>query len=62
MIKEYDRIRTLVDKGNYSQGTVGVVVSFYSNTNACEVEVWNEQNYPVDVVTYQLNEIEKVEL
>ena len=60
MIKEYDRVKTLIDKGQYPQGTIGVVVSFYDGHSACEVEIWNEQNYPIDVVTYKLNEIEKV--
>ena len=62
MIKEYDRVNTLIDKGKYPQGTIGVVVSFYKDSDACEVEIWNEQNYPIDVVTYKLDEIEKVSL
>lgn len=62
MIKEYDRVKTLIDKEKYLQGTIGVVVSFYKDSDACEVEIWNEQNYPIDVVTYKLDEIEKVSL
>jgi len=62
MINEYDRVKTLIDKEKYPQGTTGVVVSFYKDSDACEVEIWNEQNYPIDVVTYKLDEIEKVSL
>ena len=62
MIKEYDRVKALINKEKYPQGTIGVVVSFYEGSDACEVEIWNEHDYPVDVVTYKLDEIEKVSL
>ena len=32
-------------------GTVGVVVSVYSEGLQCEVEVWDADEYPGDVVT-----------
>lgn len=60
MFYEYDRVRTLVAKDNTPAGTIGVIVSFYSTGPACEVEVWGEDNYPFDVVTYKLSEIELV--
>lgn len=60
MIKEYDKVRTLVEKENYPAGTIGVVVSLYTSGTACEVEVWDADNYPVDVLTYQLSEVEAV--
>lgn len=45
MIKEYGRIRTLVDKtvcGRfYPKGTIGVV-DVYPNGKACSVEIWDE--------------------
>ena len=36
-------------------------MSLYSSGPACEVELWDEDNYPVDVITYELSEIEKCE-
>lgn len=60
MIKEYDKVRTLVEKENYPVGTIGVVVSLYTSGSACEVEVWDSDNYPVDVLTYQLSEVEAI--
>lgn len=61
MVKEYDMVRTLVTKGDYPKETKGVVVSLYPTGPACEVELWNENDYPVDVVTYLLDEVEKIE-
>ena len=61
MIKENDRVKTLIEKEGYPAGTIGVVVSLYSSGPACEVELWDEDNYPVDVITYELSEIEKCE-
>ena len=61
MIKENDRVKTLVEKEKYPVGTVGVVVSLYSFGPACEVELWDEDNYPIDVVTYLLSEVELVD-
>ena len=60
MIKEYDKVRALVEKENYPVGTIGVVVSLYTYGSACEVEVWDSDNYPVDVLTYQLSEVEAI--
>ena len=61
MFKEYDRVRTLVKKEGFDVGTIGVVVSLYSTGPACEVEVWDNNNYPVDVITYEYSEIELIE-
>ena len=58
MIHENDKVKTLVDKDGFPAGTVGVVVSLYSSGPACEVELWDEDNYPIDVVTYLLSEVE----
>ena len=60
MIHENDKVKTLVDKDGFPAGTVGVVVSLYSFGPACEVELWDEDNYPIDVVTYLLSEVELV--
>jgi hypothetical protein len=61
MVKENSRVRTLVPKDGFPAGTVGVVVSVYSSGPACEVELWDENEYPVDVVTYMLCEIESID-
>ena len=61
MIKEYDRVRTLVKKDGYDAGTVGVVVSVYTSAPACEVELWDENEYPIDVVTYLFEELEVID-
>lgn len=58
MIKEYDKVKTLVEKENFPKGTLGIVVSLYNNGPACEVELWDEKNYPIDVVTYKFSELE----
>ena len=60
MITEYTKVKTLVPKKGYPAGTIGIVVSLYTSGPACEVEVWDETNYPVDVVTYLLCEVEPV--
>ena len=60
MINENDRVKTLVCKEGFPAGTVGVVVSLYESGPACEVELWDEEDYPIDVVTYKLNEIEVI--
>ena len=61
MIEEYMKVRTLVKKGEYPAGTLGVVVSIYSSGPACEVELWDSDNYPIDVVTYRFDELASAE-
>ena len=61
MLKENDRVRTLVEKEGFPTGTIGVIVSVYSSGPACEVELWDSDSYPVDVVTYKFCELETVE-
>ena len=60
MIRENQRVRTLVEKDGFKTGTLGVVVSVYSSGPACEVEIWNENGYPVDVITYRFDELSVV--
>lgn len=59
--KEYDLVKTKVEKAGYPVGTKGVVVSIYTGYPVCEVEIWNERNYPIDVVSYYFSELEFVE-
>ena len=60
MIQENTKVRTLVEKEGFQSGTIGVVVSLYKSGPACEVEMWDDQEYPVDVVTFLLSELEEV--
>ena len=60
MIKEYSRVKTLVEKEGFPKGSIGIVVSIYSTGPACEVELWDEEEHPVDVVMYLINELEEV--
>ena len=60
MINENMRVKTLVEKEGYSIGTIGVVVSVYASGSACGVEVWNEDEYPIDVITYLFSELEEL--
>ncbi len=61
MIKEYDIVKTLVEKEGFPIGSKGVVASIYSTGPACEVEMWDENNYPIDVVTFLFDELELLE-
>lgn len=60
-MNQYIRVRTLDEKEEYPAGTVGVVVSVYSSGPACEVELWDENQYPIDVVTFLIDELEVVD-
>ena len=60
-IQERDIVKTLVDKEGAQKGSKGVVVSIYSGYPVCEVEIWNETNYPIDVITYKFEELEVLE-
>ena len=59
-IKEYDRVKTLIEKEGHPAGSVGVVVSLYSAGPACEVELWDENECPIDVVTFLFDELEVI--
>lgn len=61
MIKEYTKVKTLVEKEGFPKGSIGVVVSTYTTGPACEVEIWDDTNYPVDVVTYLLDELIEID-
>ena len=60
MINENMRVKTLVEKEGYSIGTIGVVVSVYASGSACEVEFWDGDEYPIDVITYLFSELEEL--
>ena len=61
MIKEYVKVKTLVTKEDIPAGSIGIVVSIYSTGPACEVEIWDEKENPIDVVTYLFTEIKEIE-
>ena len=58
ILKEYDKVITLVEKEGFPPGTTGIIVSFYANSDLWEVELWDEDDYPIDVVNFNLNELE----
>ena len=58
MINEYSKVQTLVEKDGFPAGTIGIVVSLYETGPACEVELWDSDLNPVDVVTYTFDELE----
>ena len=60
MIKEYTKVKTLVEKDGYPAGTIGIVVSLYGSGPTCEVELWDSDSCPIDVVTYVFDELEVV--
>lgn len=62
MLYENDRVVTLVEKEGFAKGTIGVIVSKYAAADVYEVELWNSEEYPVDVVTYKATELQKVEV
>lgn len=61
MIKENNRVKILVEKEGFPADTIGVVVSIYSEGSQCEVELWDADEYPLDVVTFSFDEIISVE-
>ena len=60
MIKENTKVKTLVEKDGFPAGTTGVVVSLYKSGPACEVELWDDLENPLDVVTFLLKELEEI--
>lgn len=56
--KEYDKVKTLVEKDGYPPDSIGIIVDFYPNSDYCEVELWDNDEDPVDVVTYETKELE----
>ena len=57
-MKEYDIVKTLVDREGFIKGEKGVIISFYPNNVACSLEILDSNNYPKGVATYAINEIE----
>jgi len=61
MIEENCRVKPLVERDGYPIDTIGVIVSIYSSGPACEVELRDDNEYPVDVVTYRFTELERID-
>lgn len=59
-LKEYDKVKTLVKKDGYPPETIGIIVSFYLDSDFCEVEIWDDDGDPIDVVTYETKELELI--
>lgn len=60
-IQEGDIVRTLVDKRGFSKGSKGLVCWIFIGGPECLVEIWDETNYPIDVIIYAFNELELIE-
>ena len=60
MINTYSKVKTLVEKDGFPAGTIGIVVSLYGDGPACEVELWDKDSCPIDVVTYIFDELEVI--
>ena len=55
MTKENGRVKTLVEKEGFPAGTIGVVVSIYSEGPQCEVELWDTDEYPLEISFWEKN-------
>ncbi len=58
MIKEYTKVKTRVEKAVFPEGTTGVIVNLYGDGPAYEVEPWDDNSCPLDVITYTFDELE----
>ena len=58
MFKEFDVVRTIIDK-KVPKGSVGTIV--YSSGPACEVEFLDDKGMTIAVETYEFSEIELLE-
>jgi hypothetical protein len=54
-------VKTLVEKDSFPAGSIGVVVSIYGDGPGCEVEIWDKNNYPADVVTFDMSKLQEIE-
>lgn len=57
--KKHDCVRTLVKKDGYPSFSRSVIVSFYGGSGFCEVELFDNDGDTLDVVTYNISELEK---
>lgn len=53
-----DKVKTLVEKDGYPPATIGIIICFYPNSEYCEVELWDSDGDTVEVVTYEIKELE----
>ena len=60
MLQENRRVITRVGKQGFPAGTLGVIVSVYKTGPACEVELWDKNEIPLDVVSFLFDELEEV--
>ena len=51
--KEYDKVKILVEKDGYPPAIIGIIVSFYPNSDYCKVELCDADGDPIDVVIYE---------
>jgi len=57
-MKEYDMVRTLVEREGFKAGSKGIIVAFYLDGKGVDVEIQDSSGKPIDVATYEISEIE----
>ena len=60
-IQEGDIVKTLFDERQFPKRSKGVVCSIFTGGPECLVEIWDETNYPIDVIIYAFDELEVIE-
>lgn len=57
MIKENDRVKTLVESEGYKAGLIGVVIFVSQNSKYCDVELLGKDGYPIGVAGYETDKL-----
>lgn len=57
MIKENDRVKTLVESEGYKAGLIGVVIFVSTDGKYCDVELWGKDGYPIEVAGYETDKL-----
>ena len=57
MIKENDRVKTLVESEGYKAGLIGVVIFVSPDGKYCDVELWGKDGYPIGVAGYETDKL-----
>lgn len=57
MIKENDRVKTLVESEGYKAGLIGVVIFVSPDVKYCDVELCGKDGYPIGVAGYETDKL-----
>lgn len=57
MIKENDRVKTLVESEGYKAGLIGVVIFVSRDGKYCDVELLGEDGYPIGIAGYETDKL-----